>query len=96
MKIKSSNKHIVNMKPTIDILEKINHVEVRETLYDAILQRIKENKNANISLAWVTSIAATLLIVISIEAISVVQKMKQSTNSSHINLLPKDKFDLYE
>jgi len=84
------------MKPTIDILEKINHVEVRETLYDAILQRIKENKNANISLAWVTSIAATLLIVISIEAISVVQKMKQSTNSSHINLLPKDKFDLYE
>lgn len=84
------------MKPTIDILEKINHVEVRETLYDTILQRIKENKNANISLAWVTSIAATLLIVISIEAISVVQKIKQNTNSSHINLLPKDKFDLYE
>lgn len=84
------------MKPTIDILQKINHVEVRETLYDSILQRIKENRNANISLAWVTSIAATLLIVISIEAISVVQKMKQSMNSSHINLLPKDKFDLYE
>ncbi|MGE0560754.1 MAG: hypothetical protein AB7O47_02975 [Flavobacteriales bacterium] len=78
MKKKSSNN---TMKPTLEILNHINRVDVPEQLYDNILAKINSKKNSTIKLSYVNTAAAILLCLFSIEIYLFTKNVTTTTNT---------------
>jgi len=88
MKKPSSKKQ---MKDKLEILAKIQKVNAPDEMYGNILSIIKNRKNATISMTWIRSAAAAILILISVEGYMIITgdfKMNQNTTPSIESIIP--------
>lgn len=81
MKKPSSNS---SMKPSIELLSQIRHVEPPDALYAKVLQRIQ--KQQTISIRWVRAAAAIIVCIISVE-LYMFANLSQSHNQTNLTEL---------
>lgn len=94
MKNKSSNK-ISNMDNNLDILNNIKKVEASPFLLNRIQQKIEAEKQNTISTKWVYAMAASVLILLSLNVFAIVHKTEKNEAKAiakNMHLLTNDNF----
>lgn len=94
MKKLSSNN--LEMDANLNLLSTIKKLDVPEYLLEKIGRKIMERRIPNIKPQWAIGIAASILLVIGIEIIGIKNRIDNEKRQVVENMLPTQKYDIYE
>ena len=94
MKNQSSNNLVMNTN--LNLLNSIKKLEVPEYLLYEISKRIMESRVNKLKPQWAVGIAAAVLLVIGIEAVSIKNRIHSEKKQLVETMLPIEKYNIYE
>lgn len=84
------------MESKLNLLKNINFVDAPESMYENIMEKISARKQVNLPFKRVSGIAASLVLILCIEAFFIIEKTKVKYNNTLETLLPTQNYELYE